>query len=367
MTRVTTQVVGTLCGVALALAGASCKKEEAAAPKPVEKPVEKPVAKPPEPVKTLAGAELAKWYQDCWSQFNAKAWPEFKKCFAPEVVSVDVDTAMPPANGPDAVIAVSEMRVKGFPDLVGEPQLILVSGRNVVGAWLLKGTNSGAMPGMDGKEMPPSNKKIGVMLGHVVTVNDTNQVTHEWGFLDEGTFASQLGMSPMPARAAMEKGAASPTVVVAKDDETEKKNLDTVKVMTEAWNKHDAKGVEAVVADDVKWVEYAAPTDQDKKAMMGGLTQLWKGMSDVKITPVNVWAAGDYVVTIATFEGTNDGDIPMMKLKKTGKKVALTFLEIDRFEGGKLKEGHLWYNGMAMATQLGLVPPPGAEKAPAAK
>ena len=61
--------------------------------------------------------------------------------------------------------------------------------------------------------------------------------------------------------------------------------------------------------------------------------------------------------------GTNDGDVPMMKLKKTGKPIDVTFLEIDKVKDGKVTNAWLFYDNMAFASQLGLMPPPGEKAA----
>jgi len=64
--------------------------------------------------------------------------------------------------------------------------------------------------------------------------------------------------------------------------------------------------------------------------------------------------AGDYVVEIGKFEGTNDHD--MGKMKKTGKHVSVNFAEVTQLKDGKV--AHLWrfYNSMDFAKQLGLMP-----------
>jgi hypothetical protein len=54
----------------------------------------------------------------------------------------------------------------------------------------------------------------------------------------------------------------------------------------------------------------------------------------------------------ATTSRSNDGDFPAMNLKKTGKKVSLPYIEIDRFEGGK--EGWLVFDTTLFSSQLGL-------------
>ena len=43
-----------------------------------------------------------------------------------------------------------------------------------------------------------------------------------------------------------------------------------------------------------------------------------------------------------------------MGLKKTGKKIAMPYMGIDRWEGGKLKEGWLFFDTTSFAAQLGL-------------
>jgi hypothetical protein len=66
--------------------------------------------------------------------------------------------------------------------------------------------------------------------------------------------------------------------------------------------------------------------------------------------------------------GTNDGDMPMMKLKKTGKKIDVAFGEVAQWDNGKLKTIYFFMDGMDMAGQLGLLaPPPAAAPAPAAQ
>jgi predicted ester cyclase len=357
-------LVAGMCCTALAatIAAAGCKKEEAPpAPAMEPKPVEPPKPAEPPPPKPFTAEEQVKWYQDCWGKFNAKDFDGFKKCFGPDATAELVDSGMPPFKGADATMG-AQMFAKAFPDLKGDPQLVLQNGKTTLGVWLLTGTNSGPMPGPGGAEMPATNKKIGLLAAHLITVGDSNMVATERMFLDQGELASQLGVSKMPGRPVMDKGAASATVVIAKDDDTEKKNLETEKASIDAWNKHDVKAVAPFYADDSKFSESAEAKDQSKKEMIGNLGDLFKAMSDVKLDGTESWAAGDYVVTTGMFTGTNDG--PMMKMKPTGKKVSTAYIQVDRFEGGKIKESWLFYNSMAMAMQLGLVPAPGA--APAA-
>ena len=347
----------------LGLGVAGCKKEEPPAPPaPETKPTEPPKpAEPPPPPKPFTAEEQVKFYQDCWGKFNTKAWDDFKKCFSADATSDQVDSGMPQAKGADQIVAGAQMFAKAFPDAAGEAQLILQNGKTTLGVWLNKGTNTGPMMGPGGQEMPATGKKMGILMAHVVTVGDTNQATKEMVYVNYGEIMGQLGVSKMPTRPAMDKGAASPTIVIAKDDETEKKNLETEKAALDAWNKHDVKALTPFYADDLKYADMANPKDQSKKEMLADLGQLYKGMSDVKLDGVEMWAAGDYVVCTGVFTGKNDG--PMMNMKPTGKQVTVGYLQVERLEGGKIKESWLFYNSAAMAMQLGMMPAPGAAPA----
>ena len=66
--------------------------------------------------------------------------------------------------------------------------------------------------------------------------------------------------------------------------------------------------------------EIALPADSDKKKALASLKDLFKGFGDVKLTASQVYGAGDYVVVIGTFEGTNTGPMPDLGIKKKTDK-----------------------------------------------
>jgi predicted ester cyclase len=304
----------------------------------------------------ITAEERVKWYRECWGDFNDKKWDEFKTCYAATATSQQVGYGKD-LTGPDAIVGSSVDFAKAAPDVHGEGQLILVNGPHIASAYILKGTNSGPMMGPDGKEMPPTNKKFGLMFGHAIDLDPAAlKVVKEIGVQDSGTFASQLGLSRMPARPVMEKGADTPRIVIAKNDATEAANVDLERAQVEAWNKHDAAAVDAFAAEDVVFHDMTGPKDTNKKEGSEFNQGYWKAFSDARLGTSSIWGAGDYVVMIGAFEGTNDGDSPALKLKKTGKKVSVPFIEIDRLEGGKFKEAWIFFDGGAFAAQLATVP-----------
>jgi predicted ester cyclase len=343
-----------------------------AAPPPAQ--TQQPVATSPAPTDTpkeaakpveLTPEQGAKLYADCWADFNAKDWAKESTCFSDTATSEMVDMG-PALSGKDIVEKGTKQFAMAFPDASGDAQLTLVNGPNIAGVWLIKGTQKGPLTTPTG-EIPPTNKKIGYLMGHVVELKG-GKVQREQQYADAHTMLGQLGIAPGPVRKVQETGATEKPVVIATGSDAEKANVETYKKFTEAFNKHDAAGVDALLADDFVYSAQSAPADLvGKKESTRGMKEMWKGFSDAKIDAPTTWGAGDYVVAQGTFSGTNDGAVPSMKLhKKTGKHVVTGYLSIAKLEGGKLKKQWLFDNGMAFAAQLGLLPPPKETKASAA-
>jgi predicted ester cyclase len=359
------------------LALASCGEQQPAAAPPPPPPPPPPLAPapvattpPPAPVEApkpppATAAERAQGFSDCWAAFNAKDWAKFAPCYAEGATSEEVDGGRPVLVGRNDIV---EKGVKSHaamaPDQTGETELLLVNGNNVAAVVLLKGTNTGPLMSPGG-EQPATKKKFGLFIGQAVDLSeDGRSVAHDRFYLDGGTFMGQLGIAKMPHRKLVEKGAAEKPVVIATGSDVEKANLASAPKMLEAFNKHDLPGLLATMADDVVFSEASSPADQvGKKAVEKSYKSMFKAFSDVKLEVAHAWAAGDYVVSEGALVGTNDGPMPPMLAKPTGKHVSSRFLEIDKVVNGKLKNIWIFDNGAAFAMQLGLVPPPGAKPA----
>lgn len=361
-----------------ALASACAPQEPAETPLAPPPPAAAPIAaapdpEPPAPPPELTTEEAVKMYQDCWAAFNAKDFAKFAPCYADDSVSEEIDQGVPAVSGKDIIEKKLKPLVAAFPDLVGEPQLILARDNTVVGIFRIQGTHQGGLPMPDGRTLPATQKRVSYLMGHQVDFSE-GKAKREHVYYDARTLLGQLGLVPGPMRkpkeqaaGAKEQGTAPRPVVVASASEGETKNLEVFRRYVEAVNSHDAKKTEPFLADDVVFSDLAAPADLvGKKELQRGLTEMWKSMSDLRIEPKNAWAAGDYVVATSTLSGTNDGPMPSMKLKKTGKKVSLNALEIALLKEGKIKRHWVFSNGMAFAAQLGLIPDPKAAPAPAA-
>jgi len=315
-----------------------------------------PAPPPPPPAPPVATPEQrALWYQGCWDHYNNKQWDQFQNCYSENAVSEAVDATPALASGRAAIVERDKAEAVAFPDRKGEVRVILVNGDHMASVALYTATNTGEMPGPDGKPMKPTGKAIGVLFGHVIDTDATGaRAVRDAGYFDQGTLMAQLGLNPAPARAPEKPTGAAAQVVIARNDATEKANLDATRAAIDAFNKHDLKAIETSTPENYKLIEIAQPKDLDKKGSLASLKELFGGFSDATLTPQSMWAAGDYVVVEGTLTGTNTGDLKSMGLKKTGKKVTLRYFDVVRFENGKGVDEWLIYNGAAFAGQLGL-------------
>lgn len=364
LTTVTWLLAGACAGQQAAEAPPStpASPPEAAEPQAAASAAVAPAAPPAAPA-PLTGEEKAKLFESCWAAFNAKDWAKFGPCYVETAQSEDVDSGMPKKVGRNDIVEGAKAYTAQAPDTTGEPQLILVNGEHMASVLLLKGTNTGPLMGPGGAALPATNKKFGVLIAHSGELEPNGPVLDDRFYMDASSYLGQLGLNPGPHRPLLETSPAKEVVIATGSDE-EKANLALVAHAFELFNQHDTKGLLAMMADDIVFSDSAAPADHvGKKAVQKSYDELFKGFHDVKLSVDKSWAAGKYVVSEATFSGTNDGEMPSMKLKKTGKHVSVRCLELDEVSNGKLTRQRIFDNGLAFATQLGLVPPPGAKPA----
>jgi predicted ester cyclase len=297
-----------------------------------------------------------KWYLGCWNAFNQKKWDQFKSCYADNATSQQVGYGKASVTAPDAILTASQDLAKTFPDIRGDALLVLVNGSRVASILLLNGTNTGPILGPNHKELPTTNNKLGQLIGHYVeTEGGAPRITREIGALDSLTMAHQLGFLKTGGRDWVGPGGSvfPPTETrIAKNDDTERKNLDIAKAKFEAWNRHDGGALEMPEADDYIYHDLPSPADRNKLGASELNKAYWDAFSDAKVSSTSSWAAGEFVVTVGTFEGKNDGDFPAMNLKKTGKQVSLPHIDFLRFDGGKIKEEWLFFDGASLLNQL---------------
>jgi len=361
----------------LALLGGqvACKKETKKTEKTPEtdptagKTTEPTETPPPQPEKAKLDTPEDKvaFVKACTGFMNAKDWDKFGGCYTDSATFEHVDSQMPPATGKQAILDNLKGMASGFPDFAITPTMMFVSGNKVAEVGVYTGTNSGAMKGPDG-EMPATNKKVGVWYLNVLELDPAaGGVTKESLYTDEGTMMGQLGLHKMPVRPVAEKPAGEPQVVVAKDDDAEKANVEAYKKGMDAFAKKDTKTMMAMWDDKAVMHDYGSPKDMDKKASQKMMGEVMKAFPDAKGEVVDIWGAGDYVIAVVKNSGTNKAAMPSMGLKKpTNKPMSFTGADVVKMANGKAVESWSFYNGAAIAMQLGLMPSPAKGATPPA-
>ncbi len=193
-------------------------------------------------------------------------------------------------------------------------------------------------------------------MHHVEWQKDAEVVKNQWFMTDTGTMLSQLGLSQEPARPVMEGGVTEPVIVIAKGDEAEAALVANYKREIEAFNKHDLATAFANLGDKFVWSEASAPADlTDRATLEGQMKGMIGAFSDLSMAPAWVGAAGPFVIAFGRFKGTNDGENAAMKMPKTGKAIDIGYYELQQYEGGKISHNWVFYNEIAIPTQLGLL------------
>ena len=73
-------------------------------------------------------------------------------------------------------------------------------------------------------------------------------------------------------------------------------------------------------------------------------------------------AEGEQVASLHSWSGTHRGEF--LGIAPTGKRVSISCMIFDAYEGGKLKKSRLMMNVLNLLQQLGAMPEAGQEKSP---
>jgi steroid delta-isomerase-like uncharacterized protein len=139
---------------------------------------------------------------------------------------------------------------------------------------------------------------------------------------------------------------------------------DAKKVLEQAielWNAKEREPWADLYADDVV---YEAPGG----ARISGLATLKEQYFDALVTAapdrssrdVVLIAEGDYVVEQARYTGTHTGPLRNpdgVEVPATGRSFDFPFVGVFRVENGKIASIRIYYDQVALFTQLGLMPP----------
>lgn len=121
----------------------------------------------------------------------------------------------------------------------------------------------------------------------------------------------------------------------------------------------DEAGFRATTAPDV---ELVAPqgTYRGRDEVMAFFKQEWAAFTRGDTTIVNAHESEDSVSAECRIKAVNDGPVttPMGVIPATGRSIDLTYALWARQEAGLLKSLRIYFDSMAYAAQLGLLPEP---------
>jgi len=112
--------------------------------------------------------------------------------FMSESVGDYVPGRAEPLRGREAVREDNIGFLAMYPDVTYEITQIFGSGDMVCAQGIVKGTNTGPLPGPDGKELPPTNQSFRVPACFVVKIED-GKISEIHEYLDRLEFSTQLG------------------------------------------------------------------------------------------------------------------------------------------------------------------------------
>jgi len=314
-------------------------------------------AEPPKPTLAELHMKLGMSIQDAWMKHDTKA--------ALANYSPDAVMGFASFHGwEDAKIDMIEKRLGAFWNACPDVKLgaLRVYEKNEIGIveWIAAGTNTGDMMGEKA-----TGKKFG---NHGITLywmdKTSGKIARENMYMDEATFMGQLGKADKNAkfRSVEDVPSAKPEMIMGKDGDDTTKNEAAAKAIYDAFNKHDATAFLGTITDDAVHADYAQPADtKGKDAAKKEVGEFLKAFPDLKLTPKNTWAMGDYVIVEGEMFGTMKG--PIGPFKPTGKSATTHFVDVMKFnKDAKATWVATYSNGLEMGVQYGLIKPPAMPK-----
>ncbi len=327
-----------------------------------------PKTDPPktDPPKTdpVPAADRATTIQDAFAAWAVADYEKAFATFADDVTYTIVGMPNGEFKGKAAVIDAHKKRQTGMTDTKIKASRIIDAGEFAVVEFVLTLTNSGALA--DGTAA--TNKTVGLqgaLLFHYTADGKIDQVA-DYG--DQVSFMQQLGLMPGLAEGFQAPKLPETTEVVKADKNDANKDAYTgfyAKLTPETY----AQVIKDSSTADITFTDLTAgKTVTGVEAVTEWFKQFYGMFPDIKFELKNVITAGDWVVGAFTATGTYKGGIPNIEAKD--QKVTMTGLDVAKFEGGKMKSGTGYGNGLellgALGVQLGgaaAKPPEGGEVA----
>jgi len=128
----------------------------------------------------------------------------------------------------------------------------------------------------------------------------------------------------------------------------------------EVFEANDEGALKEVLAPDLVAYSHGAPGPQNREVHVQGI-RMWNAAFETRFTIDDQIAEGDRVATRVTMRAVhNRGEF--QGLPPSGKEIVVGGIAIERIKDGKIVERQVSGDWLAMMQQLGLVPPPQANR-----
>ena len=162
--------------------------------------------------------------------------------------------------------------------------------------------------------------------------------------------ATQPTTPAMPATAETPATAPTTAPVAAKPAATPE---ETTKALVAAWNAHDTDKIAAAYAENGVLRISGTPDLTGRAAIKAAAADSIKAFPDFKVAVTRVTMKGNVAAVEWVITGTNTGDSEAMKLKATGRKMALHGIDIATYDdAGLVKEAHRYFDIPTQMAQL---------------
>jgi len=145
---------------------------------------------------------------------------------------------------------------------------------------------------------------------------------------------------------------------------SEQNKTNVRRLFEEVWNKGHVPVADELFTPTYTHHDSSSPDlgrgpDSEKKRA----TLYRNAFPDIRFTVEDIIAEGETVMARWSCRGTHKGDLS--GIPPTGKQVNITGVSIARFANGKMEEGWVNWDALALMQQLGVVPDLGKAKAAA--
>ena len=127
----------------------------------------------------------------------------------------------------------------------------------------------------------------------------------------------------------------------------------------DALNRHDLDTVMALDHTDVVDDFVAVGVFDGAPAVRAFFTEIFAAMPDFALEVLGLVCDDEHAVVQWRATGTFT-DTPFQGIHATGRHVELRGVDVMRFEQGKLKHNTIYYDGLAFARQIGMLPREGS-------